>query len=860
MNAPISQTKTYDFSTIEPNWQKYWSSQKTFYAADFEDKPTFYVLDMFPYPSGAGLHIGHPEGYTASDALKRFKRAQGYNVLHPMGWDAFGLPTEQYAIQTGKHPRTTTATNVENFKAQLARLGFAYDWDREVNTTDPNYFRWTQWIFLQLFKKGLAYVDEKPVWWCPALGTVLANEEIIDGRSERGNHPVERRALRQWVLKITAYAERLIDGLDALDWPDSTKRLQRNWIGRSEGAELSFAIDEHADLSLKVFTTRPDTLFGATYMVVSPEHPLLEKITTPAQAAAVKAYQKRAAGKSDLERAEISKEKSGEPTGAWAINPVNGERLPIWVADYVLMSYGTGAIMAVPAHDDRDFAFAKKFGLEIVKVIDGGADTSLPYTGDGKLMNSGAFDGLSPAEAKAKIVEQLSSEGSGDLTISYKLRDWLFSRQRFWGEPFPILWVSESDYDAIKHCGGKLAAELPQAPVTAQIDGETRYAVALPPESLPLDLPEVESFAPSGAAESPLAKATDWLKVWLNPESGECVPQSKAKPGAAWVAAMRETNTMPQWAGSCWYYLRYIDPSNTAAPVDKAKASYWGMPDLYIGGAEHAVLHLLYARFWHHVLYDLGVVPHPEPFKKLFHQGIILGEDGEKMSKSRGNVVNPDTIIAEHGADALRLYLMFLGPLEAMKPWNTQGIEGISRFLRKLWRMLIAEDGELKEALEEGAALDTESERLLHQTIKKVTEDYGALRFNTAISQLMVCLNQLAKLERLPRSAAECFLQLLAPLAPHICEELWARLGNQPSICQARWPAFDASKLVEDTVKIIFQVNGKLRGEGRFAKDTDQATLIAAAKADPKVASHLEGKTIRREICIPGRIVNLVVG
>jgi leucyl-tRNA synthetase len=851
----MADSRDYDFSSIEPRWQAYWADHETFAAVDASNRPKFYVLDMFPYPSGAGLHIGHPEGYTASDALKRFKKAQGYNVLHPMGWDAFGLPTEQYAIQTGQHPRKTTGVNVARFKEQLSALGFAYDWNREINTTDPHYFRWTQWIFLQLFRKGLAYVDEKPVWWCPALGTVLANEEIIDGKSERGSHPVERRALRQWVLRITAYAERLLDGLKDLDWPDSTKRLQQNWIGRSEGAEIDFAIEGH-DARLKVFTTRPDTLFGATYMVVAPEHPLVNSLTTAEQIEAVASYVRQAAAKSDLERAEIAKDKTGVPTGAYAINPVNGQRIPIWVADYVLLTYGTGAIMAVPAHDERDHAFATAFGLDIVQVIEGN-DGVLPFCDEGTMMNSGEFDGMHSTDAKQAIIAKLSASDCGKATINYKLRDWLFSRQRFWGEPFPIVWVSQADYQAIRDAGGPLAQTLPESPVTANLNGQLQYAVGLPESELPLDLPEVQSFAPTGEALSPLAQAGDWLNIWLDPASGATAPASEERPAPHWLSASREINTMPQWAGSCWYYLRYIDPHNNEQLVDPEKAAYWGMPDLYIGGAEHAVLHLLYARFWHHVLYDLGTVKDPEPFRKLFHQGIILGEDGEKMSKSRGNVVNPDTIISQYGADALRMYLMFLGPLEAMKPWNTKGIEGIARFLRKLWRLVIDENGAVQ--VDRSGELDTDSTRVLHQTIRKVTDDYESLRFNTAIAQMMVCLNQLVKVAPAPIAAVEKLLQLLAPLAPHIAEELWTRLEHSGSIADAHWPQYDPALAEEAAIKIIFQVNGKLRGEGYFAKDAPAESVIAAAKADPKVQVHLEGKTLRREIHIPNRIVNLVV-
>jgi len=855
-------THDYDFSTIEPKWQRFWAEQKTYEANDFEEtgKGAFYVLDMFPYPSGAGLHIGHPEGYTASDALKRFKKAQGYNVLHPMGWDAFGLPTEQYAIKTGTHPRETTRRNVARFKEQLEQIGFTYDWNREVNTTDPGYFKWTQWIFRELFKKGLAYVDEKPVWFCPELGTVLANEEVLptpEGpRSERGDFPVERRPIRQWVLRITEYAERLIEGLRDLDWPESTKRLQENWIGRSEGAEIRFDLVGR-DAALEVFTTRPDTLYGATYMVVAPEHPLLPEITSAGQKAVVEAYVTKAKSKSDLERAELSKEKTGVWTGAHAVNPVNGKEIPVWVADYVLMTYGTGAIMAVPAHDERDFAFAKAFGLEIVQVIDDGGEAAkdssgaleAAYTGPGELINSGEQSGKDSESAKQAVIEQLAADERGKATVNFKLRDWLFSRQRYWGEPFPVVWVSEADYAKVDD-----SLKSVERPVTARIDGETRYAVALPDAELPLELPEVESYTPSPDGQSPLSKAGDWLHVHLDPATGA----TAAEPKEGWVPGIRETNTMPQWAGSCWYYLRYIDPRNDERLIDPEKENYWGMPDLYIGGAEHAVLHLLYARFWHQVLYDLGVVRHPEPFEKLFHQGIILGEDGEKMSKSRGNVVNPETIIEAHGADALRCYLMFLGPLEAMKPWNTKGIEGISRFLRKVWRLVVDDAGEVSGRFTGGRAIDPECERTLHATIKKVTGDYEALSFNTAISQMMICANRFAKAETLSRSAVEDLLRLLAPLAPHIAEELWQRLGHEGGIVAAGWPQYDESKLVEDSVKIVFQVNGKYRGDARLPAGVSKDDALAAARANERVQSFIEGKTIKKEIFVPGKIVNIV--
>lgn len=856
-----TQTTHYDFSAIEPKWQDFWEQHSTYHAQDFDVKPTFYILDMFPYPSGAGLHIGHPEGYTASDALKRYKQANGFNVLHPMGWDAFGLPTEQYAIKTGTHPRLSTQQNVAHFKTQLRRLGFTYDWSREINTTDPEYYKWTQWIFVQLFKQGLAYVDEKPVWFCPKLGTVLANEEVLNTaegpRSERGHFPVERRPIRQWILRITDYADQLIAGLKDLDWPDSTKRLQENWIGRSEGAEIRFDIAGH-DADLTVFTTRPDTLFGATYMVISPEHPLLAEITTGEQREAVVAYAETAKRKSDLERAELSKEKSGVWTGAQAINPLTGKKIPLWVADYVLMTYGTGAIMAVPAHDSRDFEFAKAFKLEIIQVIDdnGAAKTDAygalteAYTGPGDLINSAEHSGKSSEVAKQAIIKQLVDTQRGAQSVNFKLRDWLFSRQRYWGEPFPIVWVSEADYACVDDTLKSI-----ERPVSSVFNGKRRFAVALPENELPLILPEVDSYTPSPDGQSPLSKADQWLQLYLNPQTGA----TSGEPIEGWVKAFRETNTMPQWAGSCWYYLRYIDPSNSETLIAPKKEQYWGYPDLYIGGAEHAVLHLLYARFWHHVLYDLGILSDPEPFKKLFHQGIILGEDGEKMSKSRGNVVSPESIIEHYGADALRLYLMFLGPLEAMKPWNTKGIEGIARFLRKTWRLIIAEDGTRQANISATESLDTATDRILHATIKKITEDYESLSFNTAISQMMICLNQLSKAQTVTRDAVESFIQLLAPLAPHIAEELWRFLGHTGSIVDAGWPTFDQRKLQQDTIKIIFQVNGKYRGDAELPVDIAADDAIAAAKADAKIGAHLDGKIIKREIYVPRKIVNLVV-
>lgn len=852
----------YNFHDIEPHWQTFWEENRLFRADNNSTKPKFYVLDMFPYPSGAGLHIGHPEGYTATDILARYKRAKGFNVLHPIGWDAFGLPAEQHAVKTGTHPASNTQNNIANFKRQIKALGFSYDWEREIDTTDPKYFRWTQWIFLQLFRRGLAYVDERPVWWCPELRTVLANEEVVDGKSEVGGFPVERRNLRQWVLRITAYAERLLADLKDVDWPDSTKRMQEAWIGRSEGAELLFDLENKSLGQLKIFTTRPDTLFGCTYMVLAPEHPLVDPLTTPEQKAAVAEYRKKAAAKSDLERTDLAKEKSGVFSGAYAINPVNGARVPIWIADYVLMGYGTGAIMAVPAHDERDFEFAEQFKLPVVQVIAApdAAATKLPYVGDGTLINSPGYDGLPWAEAKKKITADLAAKQRGKATVNYKLRDWLFSRQRYWGEPFPIVWVSAADYERAK----SVRHDLPAQPVTYSHNGDTHYALPLPESALPLELPNVASYLPSGTGESPLANETAWVDIWFNAATGAAVPASQPKPTAdgVWVRAHRETNTMPQWAGSCWYYLRFLDPKNPAALASPEALRYWDVPDLYVGGAEHAVLHLLYARFWHKVLFDLGVVPQHEPFKKLFHQGIILGEDGEKMSKSRGNVVNPDTIIQSHGTDTLRLYLMFLGPLEAMKPWNPRGIEGVHRFLQKVWREMIAADGTVHSKIAApGASADEPAEltKLLHETIKKVGEKIESLQFNTAISDLMVLINAVQKAPVVSRQTALSFIQLLAPLAPHIAEELWARLGGQGMLMYAPWPAFDAAKLTTSEVKLVFQVNGKHRGDQLVAVGTNQEAALQLARDNPRVAPHLAGKNIKRVIFVPGKILNVVV-
>jgi leucyl-tRNA synthetase len=857
-----TECKDYDFQKIEPRWQSFWENHKTFRTTDDTSRPKCYVLDMFPYPSGSGLHIGHPEGYTATDIVARAKRAQGFNVLHPIGWDAFGLPAEQHAVKTGAHPRTNTEANIRTFRRQLKALGFSYDWDREVNTTDPGYFKWTQWIFRQLFQHGLAYVDERPVWWCPELKTVLANEEIVDGRSEVGGHPVERRNLRQWVLRITAYADRLLAGLNDLDWPDSTKRMQEAWIGRSEGAEVLFQLDDPARGDLKIFTTRPDTLFGCTYMVVAPEHPLVPVLTAPAQRAAVEAYRKLASTKSDLERTDLAKGKTGVFSGSHAINPVNGARVPVWVADYVLMGYGTGAIMAVPGEDERDWEFARTYQLPIIRTVQPPAGfTGDAYCGDGPAINSAneeiSLNCLGVEAAKERITGWLERKGCGQRKVHFKLRDWLFSRQRYWGEPFPIVWVGETEYRrALAHPG----VPQPKTPVAYQQDGRTLYALALPEGALPLLLPDVTSYLPSGTGESPLANVTDWLEIWYDFTTGAAVAATQPKPaGDSWIRARRETNTMPQWAGSCWYYLRYLDPRNPRAIADPKLFEYWGTPDLYVGGAEHAVLHLLYARFWHMFLHDLGVVPQPEPFRKLFHQGIILGEDGEKMSKSRGNVANPDVVIAEYGTDALRLYLMFLGPLEAMKPWNPRGIEGVFRFLGKVWRECVGEDGRRHPKVSAAAVDAPETERLLHETIKKVGEDIEALRFNTAISQMMILVNALQKAPAVNRRTLLSFLQLLAPFAPHIAEELWVRLGESPSILLAPWPVYDPARLVVDKVKLVFQVNGRFRGDESVPVGLSEAGAVAVARNHPRVAPHLANKTVKKTVYVPGRILNLVV-
>jgi leucyl-tRNA synthetase len=810
-------SKPYDHTAIEAKWQAYWEKDRTFRVTDDPAKPKFYCLDMFPYPSGSGLHVGHLEGYTATDIVSRYKRMRGFNVLHPMGWDAFGLPAEQYAVKTGVHPAITTSENIATFKRQMKQVGLSYDWDRELSTSAPSYYRWTQWIFLKLFERGLAYVAEVPVNWCPALGTVLANEEIVDGKSEIGGFDVVRKPMRQWVLKITAYADRLLEDLKLVDWPSSTLEMQKNWIGRSIGAEAEFPLVD-ARGAIRVFTTRPDTLFGATYMVLAPEHPLVEAVTTPAHRANVTAYREVTARKSELQRQELEKDKTGVFTGGHAINPVNGARLPIWIADYVLMSYGTGAIMAVPAHDQRDWEFARKYQLPIVEVIAGGhvEREAFVETERGTVMNSttpdGSFsiDGLVPDDAIPKITAWLENHGKGKKAINYKLRDWLFARQRYWGEPFPIVWVN----------------------------GE---ATPLPEEQLPLILPETKNFKPSGTGESPLANLDDWLRT-TDPASG--------KP------ARRETNTMPQWAGSCWYYLRFIDPKNNRQLVDPAKERYWMPVDLYIGGSEHAVLHLLYARFWHKVLYDVGVASTPEPFMKLVHQGIVLGEDNQKMSKSRGNVVNPDDMIGRFGADAVRMYEMFMGPLEAMKPWSTRGVEGITRFLDRVWRLMVEEDGGVSRAVTK-AEPSVDHRRLLHQTIKKVTDDLEALRFNTAISQMMIFTNEMTKLDQRPRALLEPLVLLLSPFAPHVCEELWEKLGHQPSITKQPWPVYDPALVASDRFEIPIQVNGKLRGKIEIAADVSREQVERLAKEALK--EWLRGQEPKKVIYVEKKLINFVV-
>jgi leucyl-tRNA synthetase len=878
----------YNFNEIEPKWQKYWEYNKTFAAKDCDKtRPKYYVLDMFPYPSGVGIHAGHVENYTASDIAARYKRMRGFNVMHPMGWDAFGLPAEQYAIQTGTHPAETTRKNIEGMRRQIKSLGFSYDWDCEVDTTDPNYYKWTQWIFLKFFNSyfdeterkakpiseliknleaekyyvgpdneivpvsplhvvtgepggarkwfelsrqeqeefinehRLAYEDEVPVNWCPQLGTVLANEEVVGGVSERGGFPIIRKPMRQWMLRITKYADRLLDDLELVDWPQSIKKLQTDWIGKSIGAEVDFKIDGFDEI-ITVFTTRPDTLFGATYMVLAPEHPLVDEITTAGQKKAVEEYKKLAQSKSDLDRTDLAKEKTGVFTGALAINPVNDEKIPIWISDYVLISYGTGAIMSVPAHDERDFEFAKKFNLKIIPVVEPDDKTIAQqvekgkycFIGDGIAINSGQFTGLSTANFKEQITKWLEDKGLGKKAVNYKLRDWLFSRQRYWGEPFPLL-----------HC-------------------EDGSVIALDEKDLPLTLPQVESYKAAGTGESPLAKIDNWLNVKL--------------PNG--IKAKRETNTMPQWAGSCWYYLRYLDAHNNNGGWDRKKEKYWMPVDLYIGGAEHAVLHLLYSRFWHKLLYDLGYVSTPEPFMKLVNQGMILGEDNQKMSKSRGNVVNPDKVIAEYGADSMRLYEMFMGPLEATKPWNTQGVEGVHRFLNKLWRTAINEEtSSLNNSIKDSDP-DEETQRMLHQTIKKVTNDIENFRFNTAISQMMIFVNHISRLENRPKKVIETLVLILSPLAPHIAEELWQRLGHKNTLAYENWPKFDENLAKEKEIELAVQVLGKIKDKIVVPADADEEQIKQKALACEKVVAAIAGKQIKKVIVIKSRLVNIVTG
>lgn len=800
----------YNHKEIEKKWQKYWAKKNEFNTHDQPDKPKFYALDMFPYPSGQGLHVGHPEGYTATDILSRFKRSQGFNVLHPMGWDAFGLPAEQYALDTGNDPAEFTKKNIETFRRQINSLGFSYDWNREINTTDPEYYKWTQWIFTKLYEKGLAYEAEVPVNWVPELGTVIANEEVIDGKSERGGYDVIRKPMRQWMLKITAYADRLLDDLEEVDWPESIKEMQRNWIGRSVGANVTFKV-AGSDAAFTVFTTRPDTLFGATYTVLAPEHELVQAITTPEQKAAVEAYVAETAKKSDLNRTDLSKEKTSVFTGAYAVNPANGKEVPIWIADYVLASYGTGAIMAVPAHDERDHEFAKAFGLEIIPVLAGGDVEEAAYTEDGPHINSEFLDGLDKEAAIEKMNHWLEEQGVGKKEISYRLRDWLFSRQRYWGEPIPIIhWE----------------------------DGTT---TTLPEDQLPLRLPKTDNIKPSGTGESPLANVSEWVNV-VDPETG--------------MKGRRETNTMPQWAGSSWYFLRFIDPHNKNRLADFDKLKRWLPVDIYIGGAEHAVLHLLYARFWHKFLYDLGVVPTKEPFQKLFNQGMILGENNEKMSKSRGNVVNPDDVIEQYGADTLRMYEMFMGPLDASIAWNENGLEGSRKFLDRVWRLIVDENGKMRDRIT--TFNDGKLSKVYNQTVKKVTEDFEQLHFNTAISQLMVFVNEAYKSDALPYEYVAGFVQLLAPIAPHIGEELWAILGNKEGISYVPWPTYDESALVEDEIEVVFQVNGKVRAKAKVPADADKATLEQLAQSNELVKEQLNGKTIRKIIVVPNKLVNIV--
>ncbi|MBJ7650001.1 leucine--tRNA ligase [Weissella confusa] len=802
----------YQHKEVEKKWQRFWEENQTFKTSSDHSKEKFFAMDMFPFPSGQGLHVGHPEGYTATDIVSRMKRMQGFNVLHPMGFDAFGLPTEEYAIKTGEDPRVVTAKNVKNFRRQMKTLGLSYDWSREVNTTDPKYYKWTQWIFEQLYKKGLAYEDEIMVNWAPDYngGTVVANEEIIDGKTERGGFPVYRVPMRQWALKITAYADRLLEELDDVDWPDAIKEQQRNWIGRSIGASVNFKVKD-SDAEVEVFTTRADTLYGVTYLVLSPEHALVSEIVSDDQKDAIEAFKKSIASKSDLERTDLNKDKSGVFTGAVAINPINGEELPIWVGDYVLSSYGTGAVMAVPAHDTRDYEFAKKYDLPMRQVLAGGDIAEEAYTGDGEHINSGFLDGMGKQEAIEKAIAWLEEQGVGHKQVNYRLRDWIFSRQRYWGEPIPAIhWE----------------------------DGEKTL---VPEDQLPLRLPEVDNIMPSGTGESPLVNVDDWVNV---------VDENGRK-------GKRETNTMPQWAGSSWYYLRYMDPHNDKEIVSPEAEAYWKNVDLYIGGAEHAVLHLLYARFWHKVLYDLGVVHTKEPFQKLANQGMILGENHEKMSKSKGNVVNPDDVVEEYGADTLRLYEMFMGPLEQSIAWSEDGLAGSRRWLDRVWRLFIDDEDKLRDHIT--TVNDHKLDKIYNETVKKVTEDYEGLRFNTAISQMMIFINEAYKAENVPVEYVEGFIKLLNPIAPHMTEELWSFLHKDESVTYQPWPTFDEAALVEDEIEIVLQVNGKVRGRLTIPADADREKMTELAIADEAVQKQLDGGQPKKVIAVPGKLVNVVL-
>lgn len=802
----------YDHKTIEKKWQKFWKKNETFKADLNKDQKKYYALDMFPYPSGQGLHVGHPEGYTATDVMSRMKRMQGFNVLHPMGWDAFGLPAEQYALKTGHNPKDFTNKNIDHFRDQIQSLGFSYDWDREVNTTDPKFYKWTQWIFEQLYKKGLAYESEIMVNWAPDFmgGTVVANEEVEDGKTKRGGYPVYRKPMRQWVLKITAYADRLIDDLDLVDWPESVKEMQRNWIGRSEGASVFFPVVGDEDTKIEVFTTRADTLFGASYVVLAPEQELVDQLTTPEHKAEVEKYKEEASRRSDLERTDLNKDKTGVFTGSYVINPVNGEKLPIWISDYVLASYGTGAVMAVPSGDQRDYDFATKFDLPIKPVIEGADVSEGAFDGGGKHINSGFLDGLNIADAKQKMIDWLEEHDAGHKKVNYRLRDWIFSRQRYWGEPIPVI-----HWD----------------------DGTTSL---VPEDELPLELPKTDNIEPSGTGESPLANVEDWVNVY--DENGR--------------HGLRETNTMPQWAGSSWYWLRYTDPHNNEEFASKEALDYWSPVDLYVGGAEHAVLHLLYARFWHKVLYDLGLVPTKEPFMKLVNQGMILGSNHEKMSKSKGNVVNPDDIVDQYGADTLRLYEMFMGPLEESVPWDEKGLHGANKWVQRVWRLLMDDNNHLRDRV--STFNDGKLTKVYNQTVKKVTEDYERMHFNTAISQLMVFVNEAYKVDDLPVEYMKGFVKMIAPIMPHMAEELWSQFGESDTITYQPWPTYDPKALVEDEVEMIVQVNGKVRAKIKMAKDTDRDEAQQLALANEHVKKFTNGKDIKKVIVVPNKIVNIV--